>query len=182
MFDYRDRLNELRCHTTEWLVARRSELVAEQRRLRVEELAVVAVLDERGAASDATAAGDGVSVRAWRDTVETARALEELPCLADAAHAGVVSPEQLVPAARLADEDSDAEWAVRAAHTAASDLHKMVRTQRVPTEQEARERRRRRGVHTWWATTPGCSASLEPACRMWTERWSNRYSPTWSIG
>src|SRR5262245_53917335 len=79
VFDYGDRLDELRCHSSEWLSARRSELVAEQRRLRVEELAVVAVLDERGAVSDATAAVDGVSVRAWRDTVETARALEDLP-------------------------------------------------------------------------------------------------------
>jgi hypothetical protein len=155
MFDYSDRLNELRCHTTEWLVARRSELVAEQRRLRVEELAVTAVLDERGAVSDAIAAADGVSVRAWRDTVETARALEDLPHLADAAHAGTLSPEQLVPAARLADSESDAEWAARAGHTAASDLHKMVRCARTPTEEEGRARRRRRGVHTWWDDDTG---------------------------
>jgi hypothetical protein len=150
VFDYCDRLHELRCHTTAWLEARRVELVAEQRRLRVEELAVVAVLDERGAVDDATAAADGVSVRAWRDTVETARALEDLPQLAGAAHAGAVSPEQLVPAARLADGESDGEWAHRAGHTAASDLHKLVRSQRAPTEEEARERRRRRGVHAWW--------------------------------
>jgi len=155
VFDYGDRLNELRCHSTEWLEARRSALVAEQRRLRVEELAVVAVLDERGAVSDATAAGDGVSVRSWRDTVQTARALEDLPQLAEAAHAGAVSPEQLVPAARLADESTDAEWAHRAGHTAASDLHKLVRTQRTPTEEEARDRRRRRGVHTWWDDDTG---------------------------
>ena len=48
MFDYPLRLDELRSHSTEWLRGRRDELVAEQRRLRVEELAVVAVLDERG--------------------------------------------------------------------------------------------------------------------------------------
>jgi hypothetical protein len=66
--------------------------VAEQRRLRVEELAVVAVLDERGAVSDACAAVDGVSVRAWRDTVETARALEDLPCLAGAAIPSSATP------------------------------------------------------------------------------------------
>jgi hypothetical protein len=155
MFDYGDRLDELRCRSTEWLLARRVELVAEQRRLRVEELAVVAVLDERGAVDDAMAAGDGVSVRSWRDTVETARALEDLPRLAEAAHAGSVSPEQLVPAARLADEASDAEWAVRARHTAASDLHKLVRVQQTPTEEEARERRRRRGVRTWWDDQTG---------------------------
>jgi hypothetical protein len=134
---------------------RREELVAEQRRLRVEELAVVAVLDERGMVDDSIAVADGVSVRSWRDTVETARALEELPFLAEAAHDGVVSPEQLVPAARLADAGSDVEWAARAGHTAASDLHKMVRCARTPTEEEARARRRRRGVHTWWDDATG---------------------------
>jgi hypothetical protein len=150
MFDYSLRLRQLRCHKTEWLESRRDELVAEQRRLRVEELAVVAVLDERGRVSDAVAAGDGVSVRAWRDTVEMARALEALPSLAEAAHAGVLSSEQLVPAARLADGDSDAEWARRAPNTAASDLQKMVRCAQAPSEDEARARRRRRGVRTWW--------------------------------
>ena len=153
MFDYSAWLDELRCHSTEWLRIRRVELVVEQRRLRVEELAVVAVLDERGQIDDTTAVTDGVSVRAWRDTVETARALEDLPHLADAAHAGAVSPEQLVPAVRLADGASDAEWAARAGHTAASDLHKLVRCARTPTEEEARARRRRRGVQTWWDDT-----------------------------
>jgi len=150
VFDYGARLDELRCHSTEWLAGRRAELVAEQRRLRVEELAVVAVLDERGAVDDAVAASDGVSVRAWRDTVETARALEELPRLAAAAHDGAVSPEQLTPAARLADSGSDAEWAARAGHTAASDLHRLARCRQTPSEEEARARRRRRGVRTWW--------------------------------
>ena len=60
VFDYSARLDELRCHSTEWLAGWRAELVAEQRRLRVEELAVVAVLDERGAVDDAVAASDGV--------------------------------------------------------------------------------------------------------------------------
>ena len=155
MFDYSARLDQLRCHSTEWLAGRRAELVAEQRRLRVEELAVVAVLDERGAVDDAVAASDGVSVRAWRDTVETARALEELPRLAAAAHDGAVSPEQLTPAARLADSGSDAEWAARAGHTAASDLHKLARCQQTPSEDEARARRRRRGVRTWWDDEAG---------------------------
>src|SRR5689334_11870149 len=37
--------------------------------------------DERGMVDDAVAVADGVSVRVWRETVETARALEELPHL-----------------------------------------------------------------------------------------------------
>jgi hypothetical protein len=38
------------------------------------ELAVTAVLDQRGAVDDSLAARDGVSVRSVRETVETARA------------------------------------------------------------------------------------------------------------
>jgi hypothetical protein len=155
VFDYGSRLDQLRCHSTEWLEARRTELVAEQRRVWTEQLAVTAVLDERGRLGDAIAAGDGVSVRSWRDTVATARALEELPCLAAAAHAGTVSPEQLVPAARLADESTDAEWAKRAGNTPASDLWRLARTRRKPTEEEGRARRRRRALRTWWDDETG---------------------------
>ena len=67
----------------------------EQRRLRVEELAVTAVLDERGALDETTAARDGVSVDAVRERVETARALESLPAVAAAAYDGGLSDEQL---------------------------------------------------------------------------------------
>jgi len=49
VFDIRDQLDELRCRPTEWLRARRVELVREERRLRVERLAVTRVLDERDA-------------------------------------------------------------------------------------------------------------------------------------
>src|SRR5713101_3686109 len=48
MFDVADHLDGLRCRPTEWLVARREGLVRDQRRLRVEELAVTRVLDDRG--------------------------------------------------------------------------------------------------------------------------------------
>src|SRR5687768_14188613 len=131
-FDYGLRIDELRCHTTEWLVARREELVAEQRRLHVEELAVVAVLDERGAIDDSVAAVDGVSVRSVRETVATARALADLPAVAAAAYHGALSDEQLAPAAKLADRESDREWALRAPHTAPADLAQLARTARKP--------------------------------------------------
>jgi hypothetical protein len=62
VFDMRDHLDQLRCRPTEWLSARRVELLREQRRLRVEELAVTRVLDERDAL-DESAAADGVSER-----------------------------------------------------------------------------------------------------------------------
>jgi hypothetical protein len=81
--------------------------------------------------------------------------LEELPCLAAAAHAGVVSPEQLAPACRLADQDTDAEWARRAGNTAASDLWRLARKKRTPTDAEGRDRRRRRAIRTWWDDETG---------------------------
>ncbi len=141
MFDVTECLDQLRRRETGWLVARRCELVREQRRLRVEELAVTRVLDERGALDVSVAAADGVSERTVRETVETARALESLPEVAAAAYAGTLSGEQLGAVAQLADEASDAEWARRAPHVAPVDLARMVRTHRTPTMDEARARR-----------------------------------------
>ena len=71
-FDHRHLLDELRCRPTEWLWARRDDLVREQRRLHAEELAVTAVLDERRALDDSVAARDGVSLRSVQEKVETA--------------------------------------------------------------------------------------------------------------
>jgi hypothetical protein len=155
VFDYARELDDLRTHTTEWLRAERESLVREQRRLRVRELAVTAVLDERGAIDDALAAVDGVSLRSVRETVETARALEGLPEVAAAAYEGSLSDEQLRPTARLADPSSDAEWARRAAHTPPADLAQMARTQRTPTMEEARARRAARELGFWWNRRSG---------------------------
>ena len=156
MFDVGDRLHELRCRPTVWLVARRDELVREQRRLRVEELAVTRVLDERGALDEATAAArDGVSERTVRETVETARALESLPHVAAAAYAGELSPEQLGHVAALADEVSDAEWARRAPNVAPVDLARLARRQRKPSVEEWRARREARSLRMWWQRDKG---------------------------
>ena len=116
------------------------------------------VLDERGALDASVAAVDGVSERTVRETVETARALESLPEVAAAAHAGTLSPEQLGAVAQLADETSDAEWARRAPNVAPSDLARMVRTRRTPTMDEARARRAARGLRMWWQPDRGMLA------------------------
>lgn len=155
MFDVSEHLDQLRRRETGWLVARRGELVREQRRLRVEELAVTRILDERGAFDEGVAACDGVSERTVRETVETARALESLPQVAAAAHAGALSAEQLGSVAQLADEASDADWARRAPHVAPVDLARMVRTLRTPTMDEARARRQARGLRMWWQPDGG---------------------------
>jgi hypothetical protein len=154
-FDYRDRIAELACRPTAWLLERRGELVREQRRLRVEELAVTAVLDERGALDEATAARDGVSVDRARETLETARALEELPAVAAAAHAGSISDQQLAPLARFADPESDREWAQRAPHTSPADLERLARCAVKPTSEEAHARRAARELTMRWRRSTG---------------------------
>jgi hypothetical protein len=151
MFDLTDHLDGLRCRETHWLLAHREELVREQRRLRVEELAVTAVLDERGAFDEALACRDGVSARTVRETVETARALESLPEIAAAAHAGDLSSEQLAPVTVLADESTDAEWAHRARNTAPAELARMVRTLEKPTVEDSFARRQARSLRMWRA-------------------------------
>jgi hypothetical protein len=155
MFDLGAQLDDLRCRPTGWLRARREELVREQRRLRVEELAVTRVLDERGRLDPDVAERDGVSARSARETVETARALEGLPEIAAAAWSGELSGEQLAPVVQLADHESDAEWAARAGNVAPADLSRMARARRVPTPEEARARRRARALRWWWDTSRG---------------------------
>src|SRR4249919_1120219 len=84
-------LDQLRCRETAWLEARHDELTRGIRRMHAEDLKVVAILDERGRSADALAARDGISVRAAREKVATARALESLPHVAAAAQS-VSSP------------------------------------------------------------------------------------------
>ena len=72
--DFAALVDELRCHTTDWLVAYRAEAIAVQRRAHAWELAATAVLDARGAMDDSVAQGDGVRVRTAREKIKTARA------------------------------------------------------------------------------------------------------------
>ena len=127
-FDVRGHLAKLRCRDTDWLRVHRAELVRDLRRLQVEELVALRVLDERGVRSDELAADDGVSVANMRARIETARAIESLPAIAEAAHEGALSSEQLAPVAQLADENTDREWASRARNTSPVDFKRMVRT------------------------------------------------------
>src|SRR6266536_6700084 len=127
MFDAAGHLDELRSWSTERLWAHHGHLVREQRRLHLEDLNVLRVLDERGKV-DPTVGRDGESARTVRDKVETARRLESLPEVAAAAHAGMLSDEQLSSAAKLADEESDAEWAARAPNMAPADLARLARS------------------------------------------------------
>jgi hypothetical protein len=146
-FDFRERLDELRYHETTWLRARREDLRREQQRLRVEELAVTRILDERralGVFPDPT-----VSSRSAREDVEVARALESRPAIAAAAHDGRVSRDQLAPLTRLATPETDAEWALRGPGCAPVDLDREARKSRVVTPEDAAARRAARELRTW---------------------------------
>ena len=106
------------------------------------------VLDERGRI-DVSVGLDGESARVVREKVETARALESLPSVAAAAHAGALSAEQLGAVVRLADEESDAEWARRAPNVTPADLARTAREQSKPTVAEGRARHAARHLRTW---------------------------------
>ena len=149
MFDVVDHLDELRSWPTDRLRAHHEHLVGEQRRLHLEDLGVMRVLDERGQI-DATVGRDGESARTVREQLETARALESLPAVAAAAHAGRLSDDQLASVVRLADEASDVEWAARAPAVAPADLARLARTKTKPTAEEGRARYDARFFRMWW--------------------------------
>jgi len=78
VFAVADCLDVMRSHSTEWLEARRVEVVAEIRRLQAEEHSILLVLDERGRV-DVSRGMDGESARTVRDKVETARGWSRYP-------------------------------------------------------------------------------------------------------
>ncbi|MFA5884345.1 MAG: HNH endonuclease signature motif containing protein [Acidimicrobiia bacterium] len=150
-YDYGEMLDEMRCHTTEWLEAVRLESVAEQRWWHLRELAITRVLDERGRVDDSLAATDGVSTRDVRRKRETARKLEQQPSLANAAAKGRLSDEQLDHASRLAGDDpgADERWAREAPGWSPQDLAGKVREQHKPTVEDAAARRAARELRFW---------------------------------
>src|SRR5690349_8687637 len=146
MFDVGGHLDELRSWPTDRLEARRVELVRVQREARIEDLDVLRVLDERGQI-DVSVGRDGESARTVREKVETARALESLPAVAAAAHAGTLSDEQLTEVVKCAEPETDAEWAARAPNMTPADLARKARQQSKPTVEESLARHRAR--HFW---------------------------------
>ena len=157
VFDFQELLDDLRCHSTEWLEERREGLVREQRRLQVEELGVLAVLGERGAVDDSLAGKDGTRTRDVRRKRKTAENLKRQPKLAEAAAKGKLSEEQLAHASDLAgeDPDKDEEWAENAPNWSPEDLAAKVRALRKPTAEDAAARRAARELRFWWCQDHG---------------------------
>ncbi len=147
MATYRDLVDELRCHPNEWLRDERSRVVGEQRRLRLREIAITGVLDERDARDPMPEAS--VPASTAKATVEVARALESRPALADAAARGDLSFEQLEPLTRIATPETDAEWAQRGPSCTPFDLQKLARRSRKLTAEDSRARTEARELRTW---------------------------------
>ncbi len=153
--DYSALVDEMCCHTTDWLRTAREDAVREQRRWRMRELAITRVLDARGAIDDSLAQADGVSVRAVRDTVATARALDDLPAIASAAGAGRLSSDQLTQVVKVAGPSDDHRWAAEAASWSPTDLAHQARLKRKPTAEEGAARRAARELRFWWRRDHG---------------------------
>ena len=154
-FDFSGLCDELRCHTSESVAAIREEAVREQRRWRLRELAATRVLDERGRIDDRLAGVDGVSIRDVKATVATARALEDLPAIAQVAAQGRLSDAQLTQVVKVADPASEHEWAARAPRWSPADLAQKARELRTPTIDDAHARRAARELRWWWNPDQG---------------------------
>jgi len=147
---FNELLFELRCWSTDGLRAERERVIVERRKLRTRELALTRVLDERDALAKDQAARDGETEAQSQRKRETAKKLEHLPNLGNAAMNGELSDEQLEPAADLADEDSDAEITERAKSASPLELQKMAREQRRRAAREdSVKRRNRRSLRKW---------------------------------
>lgn len=161
MFDLTTHLTELRCHSVDWLRSRLDSVIAAQRSLKVEELALRRVLDERGdadLAEDALRGRHNESPRTARQTLEMARRLEAVPAIAASAHAGALSSDQLVPLLQVATAADDAEWARRAPSYSPFELERLARNRRGVTAAEAAARREARELKWWWRRDTGMLA------------------------
>jgi hypothetical protein len=141
-------VDELRTHSTEWLRREREQLVVQQRNLRTREMAVLSVLDERGQV-DCSMGALGESSRVVRDKVETARALEALPAIGEVALEGGFSDEQLSSVVKVADGESDREWARRGPNTDPVELERLARNASKPSAEDSRARFAAREFRMW---------------------------------
>ena len=159
-FDFRDRVDALRCQPTPALRRIVGDARREQQRWHLEELAAIRVLDDRHALDtlpDAT-----VSAHTAKTDRDVARALESLPAVSAAAHDGSLSWDQLAPLTQVATPATDAEWAQRGPNVAPVDLQRMARNAQKVSTADAEARRQARAVFTW----------RQPESGMCAGRWS----------
>ena len=146
-FDFRARVDELRCHGAKAIRAFVVEARRHQQRWYLQELAGTRALDELEALDGQPDAS--VSARTAKTNREVARSLESLPKVAAAAWDGALSKDQLQPVTEVATPDTDAEWAVRGGRTAPVDLQRMARSSKAVSAADAGARRQARYVKSW---------------------------------
>ena len=156
-YDYGEMCDELRCHSSGSLHLLRVEAIAEQRWWRLRELAITAVLDERGQVDDSTAGKDGTTTKTARRTRRTAEKLKSQPNVAEAAAKGKLSPEQLDKVTELAGDDPEADrlWAEQGPGWSPEDLADELRRRRKPSVEDAAARREARELRYWWNRDTG---------------------------
>jgi hypothetical protein len=146
-FDYSGLVDAMRCHSSDWLKNYVAECRREQQRWWLQELAATRVLDDREALGPFP---DGTqSARTNRQNLKVARELESLPKIAEAAHAGDISKDQLEPLVEIATSDTDGEWSQRGRRMSPGDLDRMARARQRVTAADAAARHEARGIHTW---------------------------------
>jgi hypothetical protein len=146
-FDFRARVDELRCRGAEAIRAFVAGARRHQQRWYLQELAGIRALDELEALSSAP--DPSVSARTAKTDREVARSLDSLPKVAAAAWDGALSKDQLQPVTQIATEATDAEWSVRARNMAPVDLQRAARQTRTVTPDDAAKRREARALRTW---------------------------------
>jgi len=90
-----------------------------------------------------------------RETVATARALEDLPAIAAAAADGRLSGAQLTEVVKVAEPADDHRWAAEAPAWSPADLAQQARIRRTPTVEDAEARRAARELRWWWNRRTG---------------------------
>jgi hypothetical protein len=89
-----------------------------------------------------------------------------------------LSDEQLSSVARLADVESDREWAARAPNMDPAELARQARNASKPSSDEIRTRHDARGLRMWWTPDegmlrdarcrfPGVVAGEDSRCTTW---------------
>ena len=141
-------VDELRCHPNEWLREERSRVVIEQRRLRVREVAITKVLDERDAREPMPR---GVGAREHRQVDGRGRAGVGVDCRRWRTQpSGRLSFEQLEPLTRIATPRPMPSGLARGERLSRFDLQKLARVGRGKlTAEDARRRMEARELRTW---------------------------------
>jgi hypothetical protein len=150
-------LDRYRLMATEDLASAYRDLGGLVRAVEAQRLSLLAVLDEREAwradgclnTAQWVAATDVVTAATANATVDTARALVELPAIAAVAEAGGLSMAQLVPLTVIAEPETDARWAKEGPGCSPAALAQEARRRRAVRREEAEAQHRRRSFRRW---------------------------------